>query len=333
MRRFAALRRALDETPRSPADEALLAAYFREAPPEDAAWGLRFLLGPRPKRAVAPPKLRDWAAAEAGIPRWLLDASHEVVGDLAETVSHLLDGREEPRDWPLHRLVEERLAPLAGAPDPAKRELLRLAWRELPAEQRVVWNKLVSGTLRPGVRKGVVARSLAAAGRDPAELAQRLSVDGSRAFDFVAGLEVEPADVEVEDAREEPRPPELRTVEAVLLYAERGQDGRGTHYTHLTLAVWSGDGQLVPIAKVDAALPQAEIVELDRWVRRHIAERFGPVRQVQPELVFELAFEGVQPSGRHKSGLALRSPRVTGWLRDRTAERAATLASLHALLD
>ena len=136
MRRFAALWRALDETPRSPADEALLAGYFREAPPEDAAWGLRFLLGPRPKRAVAPPKLREWAAAEAGIPRWLLDASHEVVGDLAETVSHLLDGREEPREWPLHRLVAERLAPLAGAADDGKRELLRLAWRELPAVLR-----------------------------------------------------------------------------------------------------------------------------------------------------------------------------------------------------
>ena len=333
MRRFAALWRALDETPRSPADEALLAAYFREAPPEDAAWGLRFLLGPRPKRAVAPPKLREWAAAEAGIPRWLLDASHEVVGDLAETVSHLLDGREEPREWPLHRLVAERLAPLAGAADAEKGELLRLAWRELPGEQRVVWNKLVSGTLRVGVRKGVVARALAAAGRDPAELAQRLSVDGSRVFDFAAGLEVEPEDVErVEDAREERPPPAPRTVEAVLLYAERGQDGRGTHYTHLTLAVWSGD-QLVPVAKVDCALPQAEIAELDRWVRRHIAERFGPVRQVHPELVFELAFDGVQPSGRHKSGLVLSAPRVTGWLRERRAEQAATLASLHALLD
>ena len=333
MRRFAALWRALDETPRSAADEALLAAYFREAPPEDAAWGLRFLLGPRPKRAMAPPKLREWAAAEAGIPRWLLDASHEVVGDLAETVSHMLDAREEPREWPLHRLVAERLAPLAGAGDAEKRELLRLAWRELPGEQRVVWNKLVSGTLRVGVRKGVVARALAAAGRDPAELAQRLSVDGSRVFDFAAGLEVEPEVVERAAAVDEEPPAESRTVEAVLLYAERGQEGRGTHYTHLTLALWSGDDQLVPVAKVDCALPHAEILELDRWVRRHIAERFGPVRQVHPELVFELTFEGVQPSGRHKSGIVLRSPRVARWLRDRTAAQAATLASLHALLD
>ena len=322
MKRFASLWRALDEAPRPSRKEELLVAYFREAPAEDAVWALRFLFGPRPKRAVAPARLREWAAAEAGIPGWLLDASHEVTGDLAETVSHLLDGRDgEPREWPLHRLVAERLEPLAGAGQAEMRELLRRTWRELPGEQRLVWNKLVTGTLRTSAREEVVLRALAVAGCEPPVWLRR-STRPLPLGQTAGGTAVEAGGDTVSGPR---------TIEAVLVYAQRSEGGRGSHYTELTLAVWD-EGDLVPVARVEGSLPAAEVTELDRWVRRHVVERFGPVRRVSPELVFELAFEGAAPSGRHKAGVTLRAPRLVRWLRGRGAAGAATLAELRAHL-
>jgi DNA ligase-1 len=102
----------------------------------------------------------------------------------------------------------------------------------------------------------------------------------------------------------------------------------------------SGDGEvepeqerrLVSFASAYSGLSNAEIQELDRWIRRHTIERFGPVRAVEPELVFELAFEGVQRSSRHRSGLAVRFPRISRWRRDKPAAEADTLAAALALI-
>jgi DNA ligase-1 len=88
----------------------------------------------------------------------------------------------------------------------------------------------------------------------------------------------------------------------------------------------------VSFAKAYSGLDDAEITELDRWIRRHTSERFGPVRAVAPELVFELAFEGLQPSSRHKSGIAVRFPRISRWRRDKPAAEADTLEAALALL-
>ena len=85
-------------------------------------------------------------------------------------------------------------------------------------------------------------------------------------------------------------------------------------------------------AKAYSGLEDGEILELDRWNRAHTIERFGPVRAVQPLQVFELAFEGLQPSGRHKSGIAVRFPRISRWRRDKPAAEADTLAAALALL-
>ena len=85
-------------------------------------------------------------------------------------------------------------------------------------------------------------------------------------------------------------------------------------------------------ASAYSGLSDAEIQELDRWIRGHTTERFGPVRAVVPELVFELAFEGVQRSGRHRSGVAVRFPRISRWRRDKTAAEADTLAAALALI-
>jgi DNA ligase 1 len=537
MRRFAELHLALEETPRAADREAALVDYFRQAPPADAAWALSFLTGGRQRRLVTPAQLRQWAAEVTGLPLWLVEESQQVVGDLAEAIAHLMAGAAgEPREWALHRLVEERLRLLATTSgQAARRALLLVTWRELPADQHLLWNKLVSGTFRSRVTLGLVARAFAtASGCDATAVAQRLAApwtpsegalrylcggdavageprgaypfllastldeaaasgsaapdaaslgrrdqwlaewhwsglraqllrrDGepllwSRAEELVttsfpevaAAAAALPSGTVLDGqllawegerprsssllerrlGRERPSPrllaevpvsflaydllesggadwrrrplrerraalrellaplaggrlllspalgaegweeldalrraarghgtqglmlkrldspyvagrhgeawwkwraPPLR-VEAVLVYAQRGEGPRSSHYVDYTFALWQ-DGELVPIAKTGEGLTAGEVEELDRWVRRSIVDRFGPVRQVRPELVFELAFDAVDPSSRHKAGLTLRAPRVASWLRQHRAADAASLDSLRALL-
>lgn len=120
------------------------------------------------------------------------------------------------------------------------------------------------------------------------------------------------------------------TVDAVLVYAQAGHGRRASLYTDYTFAVWDG-ALLVPFAKAYSGLDDAEIRAVDNWVRAHTLERFGPVRRVTPELVFELAFEGVQVSSRHKSGIAVRFPRIARWRRDKPVAEADTLATLQRM--
>jgi DNA ligase 1 len=121
------------------------------------------------------------------------------------------------------------------------------------------------------------------------------------------------------------------TVDAVMIYAMRGHGRRANLYTDYTFAVWDGE-QLVPFTKAYSGLTDEEIKEVDRWVKQNTVERFGPVRSVKPELVFEIAFEGINRSSRHKSGIALRFPRMARWRKDKPAKEANTLSDLNVLL-
>ncbi len=121
------------------------------------------------------------------------------------------------------------------------------------------------------------------------------------------------------------------TLDAVLLYAQAGHGRRSTLYTDYTFGVWNDAGELVPVAKAYSGLDDGEIAALDRWIRAHTRERFGPVRSVDPEQVFELGFEGVNISGRHKSGVAVRFPRILRWRHDKPAAEADRLEVLKAL--
>lgn len=121
------------------------------------------------------------------------------------------------------------------------------------------------------------------------------------------------------------------TVDAVLVYAQRGHGRRASLYTDYTFAVWK-DGELVPFAKAYSGLTDAEIREVDRFVRRSTLEKFGPVRRVEPMLVMELAFENIRRSTRHKSGLAVRFPRIVRWRYDKTPEQADSLETIWNLL-
>ena len=122
-------------------------------------------------------------------------------------------------------------------------------------------------------------------------------------------------------------------LDAVLLYAQAGSGKRANLYTDYSFGLWNSDGELVTFAKAYSGLDNAEIRELDRWIRAHTTERFGPVRAVEPLQVFELAFEGIQPSKRHKCGFAVRFPRISRWRTDKPASEADSLANAMALME
>jgi len=123
-----------------------------------------------------------------------------------------------------------------------------------------------------------------------------------------------------------------RTVDAVMIYAMSGHGRRANLYTDYTFAVWN-DGQLVPFTKAYSGLTDEEIREVDRWIRQHTIEKFGPVRSVSPQLVFEIAFEGIARSSRHKSGIALRFPRIARWRKDKPPSEANKLEDLMKLIE
>jgi DNA ligase-1 len=121
------------------------------------------------------------------------------------------------------------------------------------------------------------------------------------------------------------------TLDAVLIYAQRGHGRRAGLYTDYTFAVRQ-EADLVPFAKAYSGLSDAEIRQVDRFIQHNTLQRFGPVRSVRPELVFEIAFEGLRPSTRHKSGVSVRFPRIARWRRDKTAAEADTVETLRRLL-
>lgn len=121
------------------------------------------------------------------------------------------------------------------------------------------------------------------------------------------------------------------SVDAVLLYAQAGHGRRSNLFTDYTFGVWS-DGELVPLAKAYSGLNNEEIANLDKWIRKHTLEKYGPVRAVEHHHVFELAFEGINESTRHKSGIAVRFPRIVRWRHDKKVHDANSLDDVRKLM-
>jgi len=121
-------------------------------------------------------------------------------------------------------------------------------------------------------------------------------------------------------------------IDAVMIYAQKGHGRRSNLYTDYTFAVKDND-KLVSFAKAYSGLTDKEFAEVDSFVKRNSLEKFGPVRTVKPELVFEIAFEGIAASNRHKSGVALRFPRINRWRKDKKADEINTLADLKKMLE
>ncbi len=121
------------------------------------------------------------------------------------------------------------------------------------------------------------------------------------------------------------------TIDCVLMYAQRGHGKRSSYYSDYTFGCWQAQ-ELVPVGKAYFGFTDAELTELDKWVRNHTTNRFGPVREVEPGLVFEVAFDSVHRSSRHRSGLALRFPRISRIRWDKPPEEADRLETLEHML-
>ncbi len=568
MKRFTALFQALDATTKTSAKVDALASYFAEVPAEDGAWALAILTGHRPRGTPSSTALRDLAGELTGYPPWLVRECWGATGDFSEAIALMLGRAGKSSTEPLHRVMEGRVLPLAGAGEDERKRILREALARLDAPQRLVYLKLVRGGLRVGVQRRTVARALArVASVDQAVMLHRLSGgvpptprafrsilapegrdgDAARPYPFflahqlhedpdslgdVADWRAEPKwdgiraqllikggvallwsrgeeivthqfpeiegaaraigartrrdfvldgeivawrageargfaalqtrlnrkaapthqlglferdtvvfqafdimEVDGEDVRTRPlrarldildsllgehaddgviracRPVEAGswadvaayrdrarelavegvmlkhldsvygtgrvkvsharagaagegasgagggggggwwkwkvdplTVDCVLMYAQLGSGRRAGLYTDYTFGVWddaSGadtpDGgaasgrRLTTFAKAYSGLTQDEIEALDTWIRAHTTRRYGPVREVEPVRVFELGFDSIRPSDRHKSGLAVRFPRILRARPDKPASEADTVEHLRAM--
>jgi DNA ligase-1 len=121
-------------------------------------------------------------------------------------------------------------------------------------------------------------------------------------------------------------------VDCVLMYAQRGSGKRSSYYSDYTFGCWSEEGELLPVGKAYFGFTDEELKWLDRWIRGHTVQRFGPVREVEKSLVLEVAFDSIHKSTRHKSGLAMRFPRISRIRIDKPAAEADRLASLQSMV-
>lgn len=529
MKDFTALYSSLDQTNKTNEKVAALIEYFSGSTPEDAAWAFYFLSGRKPRQIIPSAKLRAWAIELAKIPEWLYQESRDTVGDSSETIALLLPNQHTFDPTPLHILVETQLLPLRGADEEVQKDAVTDAWMRMNYAERLVYNKLISGSFRVGVSQQLVVRALSQLYELPADvithramgdwqpgieffkqltapfneseetpiarpypfhLAHQLDLplreignadewqvewkwDGIRSqairrsgetfiwsrgedliterFPELAGaleqlpdgtvldgeilpfkdgkvlpfldlqrrigrknlsakilsevpvvmecydiLEFEGSDlrnkpfrtrrklleralreldsdviritksIEASDwdeysrIREESRSLGVEgfmlkrfdspyrtgrhrgdwwkwkidplTIDAVLIYAQKGTGKRSNLFTDYTFAVWKGT-ELVPFAKAYSGLTDAEIRRVDNFVRRNTVETFGPVRSVTPKLVFEIGFEGMQRSSRHKSGVAVRFPRILRWREDKSIDDADSLETIYSMLD
>ncbi|MFN0278333.1 MAG: ATP-dependent DNA ligase [Pyrinomonadaceae bacterium] len=532
MKLFTDLYIELDQTNKTNEKVEVMKFYFERADARDAAWALYFLSGRKPRQIVPSKFLREWSLELSGVPEWLFMESRDTVGDSAETSALLLPNNGKIYETPLHILVENELLPLRGTDEHIQKAAVTDAWSRMDYGQRLVYNKLITGSFRVGVSQLLVVRALSQLSELPTDiLAHRLMgdwqpneefftkllspdlesdetpvarpypfhlahqldfptdqlgnvsdwqaewkwdgiraqvikrkdevfvwsrgedlmngrfpeienvarelpngtvIDGEilpwlnervqpftdlqrrigrknlsekilaevpvilqcydlleyegrdiRSFDFKTRREflmnllegfseqtgaifrptepIEAASWEhlaekrklsrslgVEGFMLKQRDSPYRvgrhrgdwwkwkidplTVDAVLLYAQKGSGKRSNLFTDYTFAVWK-DGNLVPFAKAYSGLTDAEIRKVDRFVRGNTLETFGPVRSVTPKLVFELGFEAIQRSTRHKSGVAVRFPRILRWREDKKIEEADSLTTIEEMLN
>ena len=538
MREFARLYTELDSTTATNRKLAALQAYFASSRPADAAWAVYFLAGGKPRQAVPTKLLRQYAIERAALDDWLFDECHDAVGDLAETIAHILPPPLAESDVGLAAWMDERILPLRGAAPETVRAALFAMWDETNWRERFLLMKLIGGGFRVGVSRLLVTRALGeVAGVDAKLVAQRLMgwMDGrvrpsaerygqliapqsdaehqlrggqpypfflahalqaapdtlgpvadwlvewkydgiraqlvrrggqswlwSRGEDLITDrfpeisavalpegtvvdgevliwregmpalfaelqkrigrktlsarmLQELPAaliayDLLEQDGHDLRRLPQRErrarlealaaqlnspqlvlsplveatdwdslariressrsravegmmlkgmdaqygvgrtrdvgtwwkwkidpfSVDAVLIYAQGGHGRRASLYTDYTFAVWdddpAGGRRLVPFAKAYSGLTDAEIARVDAVIRRTTIEKFGPVRSVRPTMVFEIGFEGIARSTRHKAGIAVRFPRMLRIRDDKKVEEADTLATLRGML-
>jgi len=344
MRRFVELYTLLEDQPAPAAQRAAVARYLSTAPTNDQAWALYLLGGGKLRQQVSPRLMRQAACQAAGLPPWLLEQAYQTVGDLAETIAHVLPPPRQHATLSLAEWLQTRLLMLGPLAPEAKTQALQVWWDELHPAPCFVVNKLLSGHWRSPLHPDGAAHALEA----PEHPRVPLPVQWANHPGLSVAVPTQP---------HWQHPPHALQTTAVLLYGHSSPGAnRGTCNAY-TLAVWNRAPhdeaealsvqtaiatrqapdplglQLVPLARVDNQLPPDEARTVDDFMQNHLLERFGPVRSVLPQLVFELAFDALAPSKRHKSGLILQAPRLLQRLHHTQIHQVDTLERLRALLD
>jgi DNA ligase-1 len=199
MKHFTHLFNGIDETTKTSEKVAVMAEYFSTCSPSDGAWTVYLLTGRKLRQLVPTARLVGCALAQTNLPEWLFGESYDAVGDLAETIALLLPPPTSSSDVPLKEWVEERLMPLRAMTEEEQFTRLTSYWNELTMPERLVMNKIITGSFRVGVSQLLVVKALSkASGVDEATTAHRLMGDWKPTSDFFKGLfEADTTDADV----------------------------------------------------------------------------------------------------------------------------------------
>ena len=331
---FAKLFTNLDELLDEPDKQVALEAYFRKAPAGDAAWAIWLLTGHSLKAGVSKNHLRLWTSELSGYPEWMVAACQKRVGDLAEAASALMPQEVDSlAALSLRELIEERVLPVAHWDEHFQLQMLKDLLLGLEPAQSLLLNKMLTGTFRAGVTRFTVARALANVLEvNYGLLLHRLGEEWTPSEEFFESLVDPLAIAEAEQSCPHPVV-EVTPGKAalVLIYAQCGAGPWATDFSSYTLAA-SCEAGLVAVAKATSTLTLDETQEVGRWIGNHTLSEKGPVRTTPAKMVFEVEFDGVYSSARHKSGLFIDSPRITAWKRDTDPGEITPLEHLQSLI-
>lgn len=309
MKAFAELCKALDLASTSAEKILALEGFFATASTADTRWAQYLLAGSKIQPRINPAQLKYWAILEAQIPNWLFADCQDLINDLVEVCSLIVSQTVESKNHSLDYWLKF----LENLDENDKQAGIISAWREQDPLERLVFNQLATGTLK-------------------LRLPPDISLNGHTHPQQTSFLELPPTAKFTPTAMEtgwEYTPEKISTILALLVYGQRGV-GKQRHSYILTFAVWEG-AQLVPITKVEMQTSDERFSELHKWMKENTLEKFGPVRSLRPDLVFELQITGVKPSARHKAGIAVREPRILRQLDNMLPTEADNIAKLKSL--
>jgi DNA ligase-1 len=275
MRAFSQLYARLDSASDTPARIAAFEDYFQGTPPEDAAWALWFFAGRAPHRAVAIDRLRQWVVAAAGFPAWMVKECHAAVGDWCETLALLLPPNPEPCPLRLADLIQSRWLPLTRGDEATQHDLVARTWSELDTPQRLVWHRLITGTLRVGRPRVLLAAALArVAGVPTPVMAHRLLGNWrptAEDFTRLLGAACEGDDVARAYPFLEPAGQTMRSDEHGAIsdwFVERNWAGIRAQLIRRSgrVALWSDRGEIITesfadIAEAAGSLPDGTVLD------------------------------------------------------------------------
>lgn len=332
MHRFTSLILKLGDLHAKPETVAELEAYFRNAPPEDSAWALWLLLGNKLKPAMSKNAMKQWITELTGYPDWLIQESNRHVGNLAETFSLLaVDTETTGIEISLNSLIKDNLVPLKDWDSYFQKQMLEKLRSGMSKDQFQILLQLLTGSLRTYCSRFQVVRSLAnALGVEFPVLLHRLQQDWQPSKAFMDSLTDTAA---IEQARRDCPYPirESGSLRAnlVLVYAYVSGLGENAGFSAYALGAVKGD-EVISVARMPSGLEPEEMQEVDQWIQDNTLMKKGPVRTTPAKLVFQVAFDGVYLSRRHKCGLVLDNPVIVAWEKGAPLEKVTAFKQLES---